>query len=64
MPSPQTVTAPRTSSSSAYREPSGVRDYTADAAFRSEFHRWLAQLWEEKDAQIDAMLARAALKNQ
>ncbi|WP_439893981.1 acyltransferase (plasmid) [Ralstonia sp. 25C] len=38
-------------------------DYTADAAFRSEFHRWLAQLWEEKDAQIDAMLAQAAVKN-
>lgn len=38
-------------------------DYTADAAFRSEFHRWLAQLWEEKDAQIEAMLAQAALGN-
>ncbi len=41
-----------------------VGDNTADAALRSEFHRWLAQLWERKDAQIDAMLARAALKNQ
>ena len=41
-----------------------VGDYTADAALRSEFHRWLAQLWERKDAQIDALLARAALKNQ
>ncbi|WP_428984217.1 hypothetical protein [Ralstonia holmesii] len=39
-------------------------DYTADAAFRSEFHRWPAQLWEEKDAQIDAMLARVPQKNQ
>ncbi|MDE2203549.1 MAG: acyltransferase [Burkholderiaceae bacterium] len=39
-------------------------DYAADAAFRGEFHRWLAQLWEEKDAQIDAMLARATLPNQ
>jgi len=35
-------------------------DYSADAAFRSAFHRWLAQLWEEKDARIDAMLAQAA----
>ncbi|HJV60723.1 MAG TPA: acyltransferase [Albitalea sp.] len=31
-------------------------DYTADAAFRSEFHRWLAQLWQEKDQQIEALL--------
>ncbi|AXV84469.1 acyltransferase [Ralstonia solanacearum] len=34
-------------------------DYSADAAFRSEFHRWLAQLWEEKDQRIEAMLAQA-----
>ena len=32
-------------------------DYTADAAFRSTFHQWLARLWEEKDAQIVALLA-------
>ncbi|MEO8125071.1 MAG: acyltransferase [Burkholderiales bacterium] len=31
-------------------------DYTADPAFRSQFHQWLARIWEEKDAQIDAVL--------
>ncbi|MCB2019502.1 MAG: acyltransferase [Burkholderiaceae bacterium] len=30
-------------------------DYTGDAAFRSTFHQWLAHLWEEKDAQIEAL---------
>jgi 1-acyl-sn-glycerol-3-phosphate acyltransferase len=35
-------------------------DYSADAAFRGEFHRWLTQLWEEKDARIEAMLLQAA----
>ena len=35
-------------------------DYNNDANFRGEFHRWLAQLWEEKDERIDAMLAQAA----
>ncbi|MGO4157326.1 acyltransferase [Cupriavidus sp. YAF13] len=34
-------------------------DYDGDAAFRREFHRWLTQLWEEKDRQIEAMLAQA-----
>ena len=28
--------------------------------FRGTFHRWLATLWEEKDQQIDALLAAAA----
>ena len=32
-------------------------DYAADPAFRTAFHQWLAWLWEEKDAQIDAILA-------
>ena len=32
-------------------------DYAADPAFRTAFHQWLARLWEEKDAQIDAILA-------
>ena len=31
-------------------------DYVGDAAFRGRFHRWLARLWEEKDAQIDTLL--------
>ncbi|MBT1538973.1 acyltransferase [Ralstonia solanacearum] len=35
-------------------------DYSADAAFRSQFHRWLAQLWEEKDQRIETMLTQAA----
>ena len=32
-------------------------DYEDDAAFRSTFHQWLAGLWEEKDAQIESLLA-------
>jgi 1-acyl-sn-glycerol-3-phosphate acyltransferase len=32
-------------------------DYAGDSAFRSQFHQWLARLWEEKDAQIDTILA-------
>lgn len=35
-------------------------DYSADAAFRSNFHRWIAQLWDEKDQRIEAMLSQAA----
>jgi 1-acyl-sn-glycerol-3-phosphate acyltransferase len=31
-------------------------DYEQDATFRASFHRWLAQLWEEKDRQIAALL--------
>jgi 1-acyl-sn-glycerol-3-phosphate acyltransferase len=31
-------------------------DYEGDSEFRSRFHRWLAQIWEEKDAQIEALL--------
>lgn len=31
-------------------------DYEGDSAFRGRFHRWLADLWEEKDRQIEALL--------
>jgi len=31
-------------------------DYEGDAEFRSQFHRWLAVIWEEKDEQIAALL--------
>ena len=34
----------------------GAGDYVEDAEFRGSFHRWLARQWEEKDAQIDALL--------
>ncbi len=33
-------------------------DYEGDSAFRGEFHRWLADIWSEKDAQITAVLAQ------
>jgi 1-acyl-sn-glycerol-3-phosphate acyltransferase len=35
-------------------------DYAGDTAFRSTFHRWLAELWDEKDRQIDALLQGGA----
>lgn len=31
-------------------------DYDEDVAYRGRFHRWLAQLWEEKDREISALL--------
>lgn len=31
-------------------------DYEGDSVFRGSFHRWLADLWTEKDAQIDDLL--------
>ena len=31
-------------------------DYEEDPEFRSQFHQWLADIWEEKDRQIDALL--------
>jgi 1-acyl-sn-glycerol-3-phosphate acyltransferase len=34
-------------------------DYAEDAAFRARFQGWLTQLWEDKDAQIGALLAPA-----
>jgi 1-acyl-sn-glycerol-3-phosphate acyltransferase len=33
-------------------------DYTEDPAFRVSFQRWLADLWEDKDRQIDEVLAQ------
>ena len=33
-------------------------DYSADPAFRVEFQRWLAGLWEDKDREIGVLLAR------
>ena len=33
-------------------------DYENDAAFRERFQAWVNALWQEKDARIDAMLAR------
>ncbi|MCW5651478.1 MAG: acyltransferase [Ramlibacter sp.] len=35
-------------------------DYEGDAEFRGTFHRWLAGLWSDKDAQIAALLAAPA----
>jgi len=35
-------------------------DYEGDAAFRGGFHRWLAQLWDDKDRQIDALVTGRA----
>ncbi|MGI4779428.1 MAG: acyltransferase [Janthinobacterium lividum] len=31
-------------------------DYEEDSAFRGSFHRWLAQMWEEKDEEIEAVM--------
>ena len=31
-------------------------DYTTDTAFRRHFHQWLDTVWQEKDAQIEALL--------
>jgi 1-acyl-sn-glycerol-3-phosphate acyltransferase len=35
-------------------------DYGTDPAFRSDFHRWLAERWQEKDTEIDGLLAQSA----
>ncbi|MBX3588910.1 MAG: acyltransferase [Ramlibacter sp.] len=35
-------------------------DYEGDSEFRGLFHRWLADLWAQKDAQISALLAAPA----
>ena len=32
--------------------------YFSEPAYRVEFQRWLNQLWEQKDAQIDAIMAK------
>lgn len=37
-------------------------DYSADAAFRSNFHRWLAQLWDEGSANRGHVVAGRAVK--
>jgi len=34
-------------------------DYAGDTAFRSAFNAWVTRLWEDKDAQIDALLREA-----
>ncbi len=34
-------------------------DYEGDPAFRDAMHRWVQQLWQEKDRQIEALLAEA-----
>ena len=36
-------------------------DYAGDPAFRETFAQWVQQLWRDKDAQIDALLADALL---
>ena len=33
-----------------------VGNYEEDKAFRGTVHRWLADIWEEKDAQIAQLL--------
>jgi hypothetical protein len=35
-------------------------DYSADPAFRARFGQWLANLWQEKDAQISSLLRGVA----
>lgn len=35
-------------------------DYEGDTAFRGVLHRWLANIWEEKDHHIDALLHTAS----
>lgn len=40
----------------------GRGDYEADSTFRGSFHRWLADIWAFKDAQIDELLASAKNK--
>jgi len=30
-------------------------DYAGDSAFRRRFHRWLGEVWEEKDREIEAL---------
>jgi hypothetical protein len=31
-------------------------NYTEDEVFRRRFQQWLADLWQEKDARLDALL--------
>lgn len=34
-------------------------DYTGDSAFRADFHHWLADQWEAKDREIEALTGNA-----
>ena len=36
-------------------------DYANDREFRSQFHRWLSDVWSQKDAQIKARCAGKAV---
>jgi 1-acyl-sn-glycerol-3-phosphate acyltransferase len=40
----------------------GAGDYAGDPQFRKTIQRWLQQMWEEKDRQIEALLAAAPAK--
>ena len=35
-------------------------DYEGDREYRREFHRWLTDVWQEKDDRIAALLEEAA----
>jgi 1-acyl-sn-glycerol-3-phosphate acyltransferase len=37
-------------------------DYAGDRQFRSRFHQWLTQIWEEKDAKINALREEHAVE--
>ncbi len=37
-------------------------DYSSDPAFRERFQSWLAGLWHEKDARLDALLGTTAVR--
>ena len=38
-------------------------DYEGDREYRREFHRWLTELWQEKDERIEAMLGETRLSS-
>ncbi len=44
--------------------PSELRagDYSGDAEFRKTFQHWLEEIWRERDAEIDVLLAQAAVR--
>jgi hypothetical protein len=37
-------------------------DYEGDQAFRAAIHKWVQQLWEEKDLQIESLRKKAGAK--
>jgi len=37
-------------------------DYESDREYRGRFHRWLSQVWEEKDKKIDAFMGESTLQ--